>query len=64
MDRVYKRYRAFQTTCGLLVVGFGLAVWQSEPAIFSTFSQILGGAYAFYLGGQSATDWVKAKNGG
>ncbi len=54
-----KRFAGFLVVAGLLTVGLFLG----QAASYVIFAQTLGLAYAVYLGGQSATDYVKAKNG-
>ena len=54
-----KRYSSFLVVAGLLTVG----LFWGQAALYVVFAQTLGLAYAVYLGGQSATDWQKAKNG-
>ncbi len=58
--RLRKRFTGFLVTVGLLLIGllFG------NPNLFVVYAQMLAGAYAAYLGGQSWTDWQKAKNEG
>ncbi len=58
-NRLQKRFTGFLVTVGLLLVGllFG------NPDSFVVYAQMLAGAYSVYLGGQSWTDWQKAKNG-
>ena len=57
--RLRKRFTGFLVYDGLLLVGllFG------NPELFVVYAQMLTGGYALYLGGQTATDWQKAKNG-
>ena len=61
MSRPYtgKRFASFLVVTVLLTVG----LFWGQAANYVVFAQTLGLAYAVYLGGQSATDWQKAKNG-
>lgn len=43
----------------ILSVGYAFG----DPNTFGAFSTAVGGIYAAFLAGQSATDWQKAKNG-
>ena len=54
-----KRFASFLVVTVLLTVG----LFWGQAANYVVFAQTLGLAYAVYLGGQSATDWQKAKNG-
>jgi len=58
--RLQKRFTGFLVCSGLLFAGLFVA----DPSQFGTYSQMIAGAYAVYLGGQSWTDHTKAKNGG
>ncbi len=55
-----KRFRSLIFISILLT----LAYYLGDPASFGAYATTLGGIYAAYLAGQSATDWQKAKNGG
>ena len=57
--RLRKRFAAFLVCAGLLYAGLFAAVGPT----FVHFSQMVVALYTLYLGGQTATDWVKAKNG-
>ncbi|HEB28519.1 MAG TPA: hypothetical protein ENI05_12235 [Porticoccus sp.] len=57
--RLQKRFTGFLWSSGLIFVGLFFA----KPEIYPIFSMMISGAYAAYLGGQSWTDWQKAKNG-
>ena len=60
MDKkVHKRFLGFCITSGLLIIG-ALSV---DASVFPVFAQMVSASYVVYLGGQSATDYVKAKNG-
>ncbi len=56
--RLRKRFTAFLVCAGLLYAGLFVAVGPT----FVHFSQMVVALYTLYLGGQTATDWVKAKN--
>ena len=59
-DRYHgKRFRSFLLV--LLVLCLGLIFGPAES--FGAFSIAVGLAYTAYAAGQSATDFVKAKNG-
>lgn len=53
-----RRFAAFLISSALLVVGLLIAEEK-----FANYATALTTLYIFYLGGQSATDYVKAKNG-
>ncbi len=55
-----RRFLGFVLSMVALCAGF----FVGDPEIFGAFSMALSGMYGLYLGGQSATDWQKAKNGG
>ncbi len=55
-----KRFAGFLIAVALLCLGF----FAGDPETFPGFAMSLSGMYGLYLGGQSATDWQKAKNGG
>ncbi len=57
--RLRKRFAAFLVCSGLLYAG----LFAADPAAFATYAQMIAGVFSVYLGGQSATDWQKAKNG-
>lgn len=60
-DRYHgKRFASFLICCMLVTFGF----FQGPPDIFTGFAQVIGWMYTLYLGGQSATDIFKPKNGG
>lgn len=60
-DRYHgKRFWSLILVTVLLVLGY----FFGNPETFGAYSTGLGGMYAVYLAGQSATDWQKAKNGG
>ena len=56
--RLQKRFTGFLVCSGLLFIGLFVA----SPTLYSTYAQMIAGVYAAYLGGQSWTDWQKAKN--
>jgi len=56
---ISKRFTSFLVVSALLTVG----LFWGQATSYVIFAQTLGLAYAVYLGGQSATDWQKAKNG-
>ena len=58
--RLQKRFTGFLVCSGLLLAGLFVA----DPSQFGTYSQMIAAVYGVYLGGQSATDYAKAKNGG
>ncbi len=57
--RLRKRFAAFLVCSGLLYVG----LFAADPATFDTYAKMIAAIFGAYLGGQSATDWQKAKNG-
>lgn len=60
-----ERYKGKRFTSFLVVVVVLLAAFfGGHPETFGSFSQAVAAAYGAYLAGQSATDYVKAKNGG
>ena len=58
--RLRKRFTGFLVCSGLLLVGLFAA---ESVAVFEIFAKMVTGLYMLYLGGQTATDWQKAKNG-
>ena len=54
-----KRYASFLVATGALLAAF----FFGPPDQFGAFAGTLGALYGAYLTGQSATDYVKAKNG-
>ena len=56
--RLRKRFSAFLITAALLFAGLFMA-----DGNFDTYSKMLIALAGLYLGGQTATDYVKAKNG-
>ncbi len=58
-----KRFVGFLYTSTLLFVGFLVANFMGIAEQYGPFAQWVSGIYGAYLGGQSATDYVKAKNG-
>ena len=54
-----KRFAGFILSCGLLFAG----LYAADTNTFGSFAQYLALMYGAYLTGQSATDYVKAKNG-
>ena len=59
MKSIRKRFIGFLVVSVLLTIG----LFWGQAASYIVFAQTLGLAYAVYLGGQSTTDYVKAKNG-
>lgn len=60
MDKkMHKRFAGFCITSALLTGG-AIVI---SPDVFPGIAQLLAATYVVYLGGQSATDYVKAKNG-
>ena len=58
--RLHKRFMGFLVCAGLLFAGLFMA----EPVtVFETFAKMVTALYMLYLGGQTTTDWQKAKNG-
>lgn len=55
-----KRFRSLIFVAVLLTIAF----YVGDPESFGAYATTLGGMYAVYLAGQSATDWKQAKNGG
>ncbi len=58
--RLHKRFTAF-LVCALLLYA---ALFTVSGDTFVTFAQMVVALYTLYLGGQSATDYAKAKNDG
>lgn len=58
-NRLQKRFTAFLACAGLLFA----ALFAAEGQTFVTFAQMVVALYTLYLGGQTATDYIKAKNG-
>ena len=56
--RLRKRFTGFLVCSALLFAGLFVA-----GANFDVFAKMVTGLYMLYLGGQTATDWQKAKNG-
>ena len=59
MTKVHKRFTCFLVALGTLALGFAMGSAESFPS----YAGAITGLYTMYLGGQSATDYVKAKNG-
>ncbi len=54
-----KRFASFLVAVAALLAAF----FGGHPDSFGAFSTAVAGLYGAYLTGQSATDYVKAKNG-
>ncbi len=54
-----KRFASLLVVTFVLMLGY----FFGNPEIFGAFSTTIGALYGAYLAGQSATDYVKAKNG-
>lgn len=54
-----KRFTSFLVTAALLAFGFFLG----SPENFVTYAQMLAGLFFIYVTGQSATDFMREKNG-
>lgn len=59
MNRVHKRFTAFLLSLGALT----LIALIGKPEIYGIFAGAVSGCLTLYVGGQSGTDYVKAKNG-
>ena len=53
-----KRFISFLSVTFVLMLGY----FFGNPEVFGSFSTTIGLLYGAYLTGQSATDYVKAKN--
>lgn len=60
---VEKRFTGFLLTASMLFVGFLAANALGIAEQYGQFAMWVSGVYGAFLGGQSATDYVKAKNG-
>ncbi len=58
--RLQKRFAGFLISYGLIFGG----LFAAPPDVYSIYAMMVSGIYAAYLGGQSLTDWQKAKNSG
>ncbi len=60
---VEKRFTGFLLTATMLFVGFLAANTLGIAEQYGQFAMWVSGIYGAFLGGQSATDYVKTKNG-
>ena len=56
-----KRYRSFLLVCALLTGGMVFCALQNAVTLYGVFAGAISGAFTFYLGGQTATDWKNGK---
>ncbi len=60
---VEKRFTGFIYTASMLFIGFLAANFLNITEEYGQFAMWVSGVYGAFLGGQSATDYVKTKNG-
>ncbi len=61
--KIEKRFTGFLLTISMLFTGFLVANFLDITKEYGQFAMWISGVYGAFLGGQSATDYVKAKNG-